>query len=157
MLEPIQAHLIQASLIDLDGTFLVQLGIFIVFAVLLNYLVVQPVLRAQQERYARMQGARIEAESMDLHAAKAYEDYQQRIAAARRDAMLVRDDMRKAAESASAKMLAQVREEAQRSVDSGREVLASDAEKVRMEMAPKVEEIAGAVADRLLPGSGDAA
>ncbi len=153
MLEPIQAHIAQAALIDLDGTFLVEIGIFLVFAVMLNYLVVRPIVRTQQERRARIQGARIEAESMDLRAAQAYEDYQHQITEARKEALSEQRELRHHAEDRASRAIAKIRDEARRSLDASREVLEEDAQKTRVAMAPQVDVFARLIVQRLLSPS----
>ena len=83
MLQPLQEQIVQAGLVDLDGSYVVQLAIFLVFGLILNLLVVKPLGRLQELRYARMEGARVDAEKMDLRAAEASASYQRQIDDAR--------------------------------------------------------------------------
>lgn len=157
MLEPLQDSILQASLVDLDGTLLIQLGIFLVFAVLLNALVVKPLMKAQQARWERMDGARDKAEHMDLRAAEAAATYEDKLAEARRQALAIREELRREAEKKAAGQLAAVRAEAQQSVDSSRADLHEEARRLRAETDAPVVELAEAIADRILSGREDAA
>ncbi|MGM0576574.1 MAG: hypothetical protein ACQEXJ_12665 [Myxococcota bacterium] len=157
MLEPLQDTVLQAGLVDLDATFVIQLGIFLVFAVLLNVLVVKPIMKAQQTRWERMEGSREEAEGMDLRAAEAAADYEKKIAEARRQAVAVRDELRREGEQESAAQLASVRSEAEKNLRTSRAMLEEEAAKVRGETDGVVKQLAKAVADRILSDREDAA
>ncbi len=150
--EPLAA----AGLVDLDASILVQLGIFAVFGVLLNVLVVRPMRKTQEARFARMEGARQEAEGMDLRAAEAHGEYEKNIETARQAAFAIRDEIRDGAESAATASVANVRSEASRLLAAGREELAASGEKARVDAEPTTRELAETIASHLLAGSGGA-
>ncbi|MCB9728802.1 MAG: hypothetical protein H6746_10040 [Deltaproteobacteria bacterium] len=154
MLESIQEPLLRAGLVDLDATFLVQLAIFIVFAVVLNKKIVQPMVRTQQARYDRMAGARVEAERMDLRAREAHEAYQTRLDAARRDAVQVRDRIRDDARRQADARVEAVRSELTEAQGATRTALQQEGQRVRASADAVVEDLARALADRVLGDGG---
>ena len=156
MLPPLQEHILQAGLVDLDGSYLVQLAIFMVFALILNFLVVRPLGRLQELRYARMDGARVEAEKMDLRAAEANASYQGQITEARTAAVSLRETARDTATSETQTKLDAIREESSKSLEAGRSLLAENAEKSRTELDQEVETLATLIANGLLDAKGNA-
>jgi len=157
MLQPLQDHILQAGLVDLDGSYVVQLAIFLVFATMLNVFVVKPLGRLQELRYARMDGARLEAEKMNLRAAEANTSYRGSIDAARTEAVALRETARDRATGETQSRVETVRDEAQRNLAAGRTVLGQSAEKSRAEVAQEVEQLATFIADQLLDTGGRAA
>ena len=71
MNEILGSGLLTAGLVDLDGSLLIQLIVFGIFFLVLNMLVVKPMIAAHDARYEKMEGARKEAQSTDLRAARA--------------------------------------------------------------------------------------
>jgi F-type H+-transporting ATPase subunit b len=156
MLPSLQEHILQAGTVDLDGSYLVQLAIFMVFAVILNFLVVKPLGRLQELRYARMAGARIDAEKMDLRAAEARNSYQGNITNARTAAVSLRESARDAATATMRSAIDAVKGESAKSLEAGRTVLNDSAEKSRSQLEQEVETLATMIADQLLNSTGDA-
>ena len=87
MLSSIEEQAVQAGLVDIDGTFVIQLGVFLVFFVLFSTLVVKPLIRTYRLRFDRMQGAREAAEEFTARAAAASSTYEAKIDEARKNAM----------------------------------------------------------------------
>ncbi|MEZ4266123.1 MAG: ATP synthase F0 subunit B [Myxococcota bacterium] len=154
MLESIQEPILRAGLVDLDATFLVQLALFIVFALILNKKVVQPMVRTHEARHDRMAGARAEAERMDLRASEAHTAYQTRLDAARRDAVLIRDRLRDEARQQADTELEAVRIELSAAQEKTRRELNAEAARVRASSDAVVEDLAGALANRALSEQG---
>ena len=157
MLPSLQEHILIAGTVDLDGSYLVQLAIFMVFAVILNLLVVKPLGRLQELRYARMDGARIEAEKMDLRAAEARNAYEAGISEARGAAVALRDKARDEASSLARTKLDAVKAESAKTLESGRALLNESADKSRGEIDQEVEALATLIADELLNTKGGGA
>jgi F0F1-type ATP synthase membrane subunit b/b' len=157
MLPSLQEHILQAGTVDLDGSYLVQLAIFMVFAVILNFLVVKPLGRLQELRYARMAGARIEAEKMDLRSAEARNSYQGSITDARNTAVGIRETARDAATATVRNSVEAVKGEATKSLEAGRAVLGQSAEKSRSQLEQEVESLATLITNELLNTKGGAA
>lgn len=142
-----------AGLVDLDASLLVQLGLFLVFAVSLNLLVVRPMMRTHEARFARMAGARKEAEAMDLRAAEAHGEYERRIGEARAEAVRVRDELKSAAEAAASEALQAVRDESARTLEAGRRDLHATGERARKDVEPVVRDLAEVLSRHLLTGT----
>ena len=100
MNEILGSGLITAGLVDLDGSFLIQLVVFGIFFVVLNMLVVKPMIAAHDARYAKMEGARKEAQSTDLRAARARAEYEENLDKVRQEALETRDAIRAEAQQA---------------------------------------------------------
>jgi len=154
MLQPLQEHILQAGLVDLDGSYVVQLAIFLVFAMILNFLVVKPLGKLQELRYARMEGARIEAQKMDLRAAEANASYRSRIDNARTEAVSLRESAKEQATKEAHALIDGVRDESSKNLEAGRVVLGQSAEKGRADLEQEVEKLATFIADRLLDTDG---
>jgi F0F1-type ATP synthase membrane subunit b/b' len=157
MLPSLQEHILQAGTVDLDGSYLAQLAIFIVFAVILNFLVVKPLGRLQELRYSRMAGARIDAEKMDLRAAEARNSYQGSISDARTAAVSLRERARDAATTSVRASVESVKDESSRSLQAGRAVLNESAEKSRDQLDQEITTLAALIADQLLDTKRNAA
>ena len=157
MLPSLQEHILQAGLVDLDGSYLVQLAIFMVFALILNFLVVKPLGRLQELRYARMDGARAEAEKMNVRAQDANTQYTEKITAARASAVALRESARDAATTEARAKVDAIRSESEKSLEAGRSVLNESATKSREALEQEVETLATLIADELLNTKGNAA
>src|SRR5262245_46180826 len=88
-------------LIDVDGTFFLQLGLFLIMAFVLNAVLFKPYLRMRAERERSIDGARDEAHKMEAKARAIVTDY---------DAQLTRARQRGAEERARLRQEAAARE-----------------------------------------------
>jgi F0F1-type ATP synthase membrane subunit b/b' len=152
MLSTIEEQVVQAGLVDIDGTFVIQLGVFLVFFALFSALVVKPLIRTYRLRYERMQGAREAADAFTARAAAASSTYEAKIDEARKSAVHIRNDLKSAAEQKSRAQLEGVERESARVLESGRAVIADDALAARTDVEAQVEELAQLVAARVLGG-----
>jgi F-type H+-transporting ATPase subunit b len=150
MLQSLHVQILSSGLIDLDGTFFLQLAIFMIFAFLLNVLLVKPLMKTQSSRHAHMAGAREEAERMNISAADDAETYDSRIAAARKEAMGVRDDIRDSATAEAQAQLGSVNDETQAQLVEGRAKIAAATAATQGDTDAAVEALATAIADRVL-------
>ncbi len=147
MLVPMMSdHLMLAGLVDLDGTFFIQLGIFILFWMVLQVTVVKPLAKHQDNRYAHLEGARKDAEAMDRRAVESWERYQSELDAARNEAVEVRDLLRQAATEASADMLVTVRTEADKTLAAARKVHEQERQRFQSQLGPYVDDLATLIA-----------
>jgi F-type H+-transporting ATPase subunit b len=145
-----QVELLEAGMVDIDLSFLVMLGLFLVFAVLLHGLVLKPLIAAQEKRFASMGGAREGASEAELRAAERRIEYESALTKARQDAVLVRDQIKQDAERQSAATLEAVNSTAQRQIGEGQTQLAAVAATARAEMKAQVEALSSELASRLL-------
>ena len=152
MLSSIEEQAVQAGLVDIDGTFAIQLAIFLVFFALFSTLVVKPLIRTYRLRFDRMQGARDEADAFTARAATASSAYEEKIDEARKSAVHIRNDLKTAAEEKSRAQLEGVQRESERHLESGRAVIAEQADAARKDVDAQVEEVAQLIAARVLGG-----
>ena len=152
MLSSIEEQVVQAGLVDIDGTFVIQLAVFLLFFGIFTPLVVKPLIRTYQMRYDRMQGARESAETFTARAAEASETYEVKIDEARKGAVHLRNDLKDAADEKARALVDGVRSESTRQLESGREVIAEQVAQTRGDVDTEVEVLAELVAARVLGG-----
>jgi F-type H+-transporting ATPase subunit b len=150
MLSSIEEQVVQAGLVDIDGTFLIQLVVFLLFFAIFTALVVKPLMRTYQMRFERMAGARNDAESFTARAAKASGEYETKIDEARKGSVHLRNDLKDAADEKAAALVGGVESESSRQLESGRGLIAEDAALARTDVDAQVEAIAELVATRVL-------
>ncbi len=143
-----------AGMVDLDLSYVFMLVLFIVFAVLLYKIVVQPLMEAQQQRFAGTGGAREDASTAELAAAEARLAYETDLAKARQDAVLVRDELRDAAVKESQGLLAAAKTDVEAAMTAGRGEISNATKQARGEMNKHVDELSTLLAERLLAGKG---
>jgi F-type H+-transporting ATPase subunit b len=154
VLESIDQSLLQAGLVDLDGTFLFQLGLFLLFFVLLNAIVIKPMSKVYDTRYERMEGARKEAEAMDLKAGEALDAYDGKLAVARRAAVGGRDEIKAAADAERREVVSEARAVASQQADAAAAKRQAAAATALAQADKEAEVLAEAIAARLLGGAG---
>lgn len=148
---------LHASIISLDKSFFVQMAVFLVFFVLLDRLVVRPMIRTQQARYDRMEGARREAERMELRATELHAEYRKRYDAARHEANQLREELRREAEQRADELYAKVRDEVERTRAEERRKLHQEADQARQQQDELADQLARQIVDDILSGRGGAA
>lgn len=154
MFEAFDTSLLRAGLVDLDLSFPILIGVFVVFAFLLNLLVVKPMAKAHKARFDRMDGAREEAEKMDLRAAEAIAEYDRRIGDARREAVEVRERIKAESEEERREELDKVRAEVGTRGDEAARARDAQIAAARDAFEEEAGKLADAIVGRLLPGGG---
>jgi F-type H+-transporting ATPase subunit b len=96
---------------DIDVTFLFQLGMLLTTLVVLNGVLLRPFLGVIEAREAKIEGARDKARDLELRGNAHMEQYQAQMRQARFKAAGERDAIRTEARAEERKMLAQVRNE----------------------------------------------
>lgn len=144
--------ILSAGMVDVDLSLFVMLGLFLVFTFLLHMLVLKPLIAAQEKRHASMGGARDGASDSELKAAERRLEYEGRLTRARQDAVLVRDQIKHAAETDSAAAVASVEADTKARLATGQAALAQTAAKARADMKAQVEQLSTDLAARLLGG-----
>jgi F-type H+-transporting ATPase subunit b len=137
-------------LIDIDGTFFVQLVVFIALAYLLSRLLFKPFLQVRNAREAGIEGARAEAARMDEEATARLADYEQKIGKARRDAHGERQKLHGEAVKREREIHENAVRQTQKVVADSRTRIDADAATTRRELEPKSREIAEVIAKKVL-------
>ena len=138
------------SVIDLDGTLFIQLGIFFVALLLLNILVFKPMIRLFDAREASIEGAREEARKLQAEAKKSGETFDEQLRKVKLSAGQDRDRLRSEAQHLERTLLAKVRDESRQSLTEAEEKLAKEATKVRKEIDNMVPALARGISEKVL-------
>ncbi len=145
-------RVLAAGMVDFDLSLVFMLGLFIVFAVLLHFIVLKPLIAAQEARHRGMGGAREDASSFELKAAEMRLDYDRHLAKARQDLVVVRDGMKKQASDEAHARVAATQAETDARIAAAKGELAKFAERARAEMKANADQIATDLAHKLLGG-----
>ncbi len=147
------AHqVLSAGMVDIDLSLLFMLGLFLVFAVLLHFIVLKPLIAAQEARHKGMGGAREDASAFELKAAEMRLAYEQRLGKARQDAVVIRESIKREATGQAHETTSTVQAETDSRVAAAKVELAKFADKARIEMKTHGDQLAGELAHKLLGG-----
>jgi F0F1-type ATP synthase membrane subunit b/b' len=137
-------------IIDLDSTVLVQLAIFVVTALVLSRTLFRPYLAVKAARGAGIEGARDEARRMEEEAAAKVAGYDQAFAQARSRAGAERTKLQSEAVGRERQILDAARTSTGAALEQARKKLAADAAAARAQLEPRAQEIARAIARKIL-------
>jgi F-type H+-transporting ATPase subunit b len=137
-------------LIDVDGTVVVQLVLFLVLFVIANRFLFQPYLALRERRRAGIEGAREEAERMTAQADAKLADYEKQLALARDRANEEGRKVRATAAAEERTVTDQARASVQVEIDQAQAKMRSETEAARAQLMPQAEALAKAIAHRLL-------
>ena len=137
-------------IIDLDSTIFLQWLLFAITALLLTRLLFRPFLAVRAERERGIDGAQAEAHELDEEAASRLTDYETRIARAHATAAKDRGAARAAAVAQEREITTGARDEAQRSLETARGALDTEAKAARTALQRGAEETGRAIVRKLL-------
>jgi len=137
-------------LIDIDYSIVIQLGIFLVTAIVATTMLFKPYMRMRDRRFEGMEGARADASRMSAEADAQLVDYEAKLASARSRAQDERHKIRAEAVGHLAEVTDAARSEAQKATDAARAKLASESELARNDLLPKASRIGAEIATKLL-------
>jgi F-type H+-transporting ATPase subunit b len=118
-----QSH--EPQLIDLDGTFFIQLGVLFVLMLLLTRLLWKPYLKVRSERVSRVEGYREQAAKLEADAQQRLERAEGALAEARRVGAGERSVARAEAHAREQTLLAQAGAAAQKALAEARARIAT--------------------------------
>jgi F-type H+-transporting ATPase subunit b len=139
-----------AGMVDIDKSLFIMLGLFLVFAILLHVLVMKPLIAAQEARHAGTGGAREGANQLDLAVAERKRDYEQRLSAAKKDAVRVREELKDAATATAASRIAGARAEADSRHATSLAALTEATVAARRELAGQADGLSDAVVSKMI-------
>ena len=142
--------LLAAPVVDIDGTFFVQGGLFLLLVVILKPLLFTPWLEAQARRRDAVEGSLQRATEAEARSQALVSEYDERLDAARDKAHGVRADARREEEAAKAAKLATARDEAQSHLEAERARLEAEGRAAKTQLDARVDTLAGDIAKRLL-------
>jgi len=138
------------SMIDLDGTFFLQIGIFFVAFLVLRGLVFQPVMALFDARDAAIGGARQAARDMEQEAEDSRAKLEGELKSVRLAANAEREDARNAAQRSAREQTERARTAAEKLLVDARTKLDQEGSQVRAEMNALVPVLANQIASKLL-------
>jgi F-type H+-transporting ATPase subunit b len=144
------ALLSEGSIIDLDGTILIQLGLFGVAFLFLRPLVFRPMIALFEARENAIEGSKLEALRLQDEAAAETEEFDEEMRRLRLQAGEERDRLRAEGKRLERAVLDRVREETDQQLADADQQLASEAAKLRNEVKASVPALAQQIASKLL-------
>ena len=137
-------------LIDLDGTVLLQFGLFVVMYILLRYVLFAPYLRMRADRDRGISGARDEAHKMEERARAIVTDYDARLGRAKQRGADERARVRSEAAARERQILGAARDEAGKSLDEARGKISGDAKTARAQLEAQSQALARTMAKKII-------
>jgi F-type H+-transporting ATPase subunit b len=137
-------------LIDVDGTVVVQFGLFLLLFFVANAFLFQPYLRLRERRKQGIEGARAEAERMSAEAEAKLADYEKQLAGARSRANEEGRKVRAEASAHEKDVTDKARAAAQESIDQAAAKMRQETEAARLQLLPQANTLAKQIASKLL-------
>jgi F-type H+-transporting ATPase subunit b len=146
------AHAEEASppLIDLDGTTFVQLGLFLILLAVLSKTLFGPYLKMRDQRDRSIDGAKKEAASMGDEGRHIVEDYDRKLAEAKRKGNTERDRLRQEGVVHEREVLGKARAQVQGALDTAQKKIVADTATGRVALAAEATPLARKVASKIL-------
>jgi F-type H+-transporting ATPase subunit b len=143
-------HAHSPQLMDVDGTLFIQLGLFVVAAVIMTKLLWKPYLRVRGERVSRVEGYRKDAVRMESEAAARLARAETELAEVRRVGSGERAVARAEAQAREQTLIASAQAEATRALKAARLSLDATVAGERVRLEASARETATRVARRIL-------
>jgi F-type H+-transporting ATPase subunit b len=150
--EVIGEQVLAAGMVDIDFSLFFMLGLFLVFAVVMHYLVLKPLIASQEARYKGMGGARDDASTYELRAAQLRLDYEKRMTKARQDAVHLRDAIKKEAVASSQEKVAGMQAAVDAQIEGAKGELGRFAQVAKTEMEASAEALATDLSTKIIGG-----
>ncbi|MEZ4324704.1 MAG: H(+)-transporting ATPase [Polyangiales bacterium] len=138
------------SMIDLDATLVVQMGLFFVALLVLHTLIFKPLLKVFEAREEAIDGAKDAARQFEADAAGAGTEFEEKMRDIRVKAGEERDRLRAEGGKLEAGILASVQSETQKQLTDADAQLTAEAAKLRRELQTQVPALARTIAGKLL-------
>ncbi len=144
------ALLSEGSIIDLDGTIWLQLGLFAIAFFLFRPLIFRPMVALFEAREQAIEGSKLEALRLQDEAAAETEEFDEEMRRLRLQAGEERDRLRAEGKHLERSVLDRVRQETEKQLAEADQRLAAQASKLRAEMQNDVPTLAKQIASKLL-------
>jgi F-type H+-transporting ATPase subunit b len=141
-------------MINLDGSVIAAIVIFILLIIGLNQLLFKPLLKIQAERENRTTGLMAQMKLKMDHQSGLFSEYQATIKNARMEGYRRQDELRAEAMKKRAEKLAQARKEAEELMQNSRNAIQSQVEDAKKQLALESQEMARKIAATILERSG---
>jgi F-type H+-transporting ATPase subunit b len=138
------------GLINPDKSLIIQIVNFAILLFVLHRLLYRPFLAKMEERTQAIKRSLDEAQAARAEAARQQEENVARLAAAHREAAVIREQALREASEESRKQLDQAQAQARKLVDDARAQLDAEVRRAREELRRDVAELATTVAEKLV-------
>lgn len=143
-------------IIDLDGSFFIQLAIVLLVMAVLRQLVFKPYLDSIEARDAKTLRTREEADAVKARAVALAERYETTLADARQKATDARQKLRAEGTSRRDEVIGEAKRVSNAKMDAARAAIDAQYEGVREDLKGRVDELSGLIADKVLGQQGGA-
>lgn len=147
---PASDFMLAAPVVDLDGTFFIQAGIFLGLMFVLQQLLFKPWLEVQARRHEKIDGAFAQAATLEKKAAAYEAEYAEDLRKARASALQTRSAERNEREAEGEALLAVARKESAESLAAEKARIQAEAEKARTALEARIDELANEVTQKVL-------
>ena len=144
------ALLSEGSIIDLDGTIWIQLGLFAVAFFVFKPLIFRPMVALFEARENAIEGAKLEALRLQDEASAESEEFEDEMRRLRLQAGEERDRLRAEGKRLERTVLDRVREETDRQLSEADAKLKTEAAKLRTEIDQSIPPLAKQIASKML-------
>jgi len=144
------ALLSEGSIIDLDGTIWIQLGLFAIAFFVFRPLIFRPMVALFEAREQAIEGAKLEALRLQDEAAAEGEEFEEEMRRLRLEAGEERDRLRAEGKRLERTVLDRVREETDRQLAEAEGRLQRERTKLRSELTEAVPSLAKQIASKVL-------
>lgn len=143
-------------IIDLDGSFFIQLAIVLLVMAVLRQLVFKPYLDSLEAREAKTDRTREEAEAVKARADALAERYEATLTEARQKAVDARQSLRDDGNVRRDQAIGEARRVANAKMDAARAAIDAQYEGVRSDLKGRVDELSELIVDKVLGQQGGA-
>jgi F-type H+-transporting ATPase subunit b len=140
----------EPPVIDIDGTVLVQFGLFVLLFFALRHLLFRPYLELQRLRSEGIDGAKQAADNLSVQAQDMMKDYERRMAEARTKAEEERMRLRNEGQRRSATTLSEARDISQAKLQAARKQIAVDLHAAKARLQQEAQPLAHQIASKVL-------
>ncbi|MBN2331825.1 MAG: ATP synthase F0 subunit B [Deltaproteobacteria bacterium] len=137
-------------MIDLNSTLVIQWVIFIFVMIFLNQFLFKPVLRIVDARREKVEGTQESAAQTNARTREHKESYETQIAQAQERLARESQAVREKTAGAAREQMDKARDEAMRLVESMRQRIDVEYDKVRAEMAGDIDQVARLISGKIL-------
>ncbi len=142
------------SIIDLDATFFILLGIFFLTLFVLTTMLFNPLFAVLDARRKAVEGAISESRTLGREADAKKVEFERKVLEIKREAGEEREELRREARRAEAEILEKGKTDALRTVEGARAELEKEIAQVRGGLDAEAQRLGQALADRILSNLG---
>jgi F-type H+-transporting ATPase subunit b len=141
---------VEAHLISINFTLLVQLVNFLVLLVILNFLLFKPILKVLDDRAKLLKDSAELKERLGTLADENISEYESKLHSAKQESMLIRADGRTEALAQLRQIVQETKANNVQELDKAREALKEEAERSRKILQSETENLAEQIATKLV-------